>query len=33
MSNVIAGQAELSRDGTNWEDDLAITYRRVSTLQ
>lgn len=27
--NTIAGQAELSRDGTNWQDDLTITYRRV----
>jgi hypothetical protein len=28
--NVITGQAELSRDdGGTWEDDLAITYRRV----
>jgi hypothetical protein len=25
----ITGQSQLSRDGTNWEDDLAITYRRV----
>jgi hypothetical protein len=27
--NTITGQGELSLDGTNWEDDLAITYRRV----
>lgn len=28
--NAITGQAELSRDnGATWEDDLAITYRRV----
>lgn len=27
--NTITGQAELSPDGTNWQDDLAITYRRV----
>jgi hypothetical protein len=27
--DTIAGRGELSRDGTNWEDDLAITYRRV----
>jgi hypothetical protein len=27
--NMITGQGELSRDGTNWQDDLAITYRRV----
>jgi hypothetical protein len=28
--DVITGQAELSRDdGATWEDDLAITYRRV----
>lgn len=28
--NVITGQAELSRDdGATWEDDVAITYRRV----
>jgi hypothetical protein len=26
----IAGQGELSRDGTTWEGDLAINYRRVS---
>jgi hypothetical protein len=26
----IAGQGELSHDGSNWQDDLAITYRRVS---
>ena len=27
--DTIAGQGELSRDGTSWQDDLAITYRRV----
>jgi hypothetical protein len=27
--NTITGQAELSRDGTSWESDLAITYKRV----
>jgi hypothetical protein len=27
--NTITGQGELSRDGTNWQEDLAITYRRV----
>ena len=27
--NAINGQAELSRDGATWEDDLAITYRRI----
>jgi len=27
--NTITGQGQLSRDGTNWDDDLAITYRRV----
>jgi hypothetical protein len=27
--NTITGQAELSLDGTNWQADLAITYRRV----
>ena len=27
--NAINGQAELSRDGGTWEDDLAITYRRI----
>jgi hypothetical protein len=25
----IAGQGELSRDGSTWEDDLAIAYRRA----
>lgn len=28
--NTITGQAELSRDGTSWEDDLAITYQRIT---
>jgi hypothetical protein len=28
--DTIAGQGELSRNGENWEDDLAITYRRVA---
>lgn len=27
--DTMAGRAELSRDGTSWEDDLAVTYRRV----
>src|SRR5437588_6421817 len=27
--NTIKGQGELSHDGRNWQDDLAITYRRV----
>jgi hypothetical protein len=27
--NTITGQGELSEDETNWQDDLAITYRRV----
>jgi hypothetical protein len=27
--NTIVGLVELSRDGSTWEDDLAITYRRV----
>jgi hypothetical protein len=27
--NTIDGQAQLSRDGATWEDDLAITYRRT----
>jgi hypothetical protein len=27
--NTIAGRGELSRDGTTWQDDLAITYRRA----
>jgi hypothetical protein len=27
--STISGQGQLSRDGSNWEDDLAITYRRV----
>jgi hypothetical protein len=26
--STIAGQAQLSRDGTSWSDDLAVTYRR-----
>jgi hypothetical protein len=26
--NTITGQGQLSRDGSRWEDDLAITYRR-----
>lgn len=26
--NTITGQGQLSRDGSSWEDDLAITYRR-----
>ena len=26
--NTITGVAQLSRDGSTWEDDLAITYRR-----
>ena len=26
--NTITGQGQLSRDGSGWEDDLAITYRR-----
>ena len=26
----ITGLVELSRDGTTWEDDLAITYRKVA---
>lgn len=28
--DTITGQAELSRDGANWQDDLAITYRRIA---
>ena len=28
--NTITGQVELSRDGSNWENDLAITYERAS---
>src|SRR5437764_1448881 len=28
--NTITGQAELSRDGITWEDDLAITYQRIT---
>jgi len=27
--DTITGQAEMSPDGANWRDDLAITYRRV----
>jgi hypothetical protein len=26
--DTITGQGQLSRDGSSWEDDLAITYRR-----
>jgi hypothetical protein len=29
-AGTIVGQGELSRDGSTWEGDLAITYRRVS---
>lgn len=28
--DTFAGQGELSRDGTTWEGDLAITYRRTA---
>lgn len=28
--NTIRGRVELSYDGENWEDDLAITYRRIA---
>jgi hypothetical protein len=28
--NTITGQSQLSRDGTDWKDGLAITYRRSS---
>jgi len=27
--NTIAGRGELSRDGDSWQEDLAITYRRI----
>jgi hypothetical protein len=27
--DTIVGQGELSRDGSSWQDDLAITYRRL----
>jgi hypothetical protein len=27
--NTIKGQGEMSHDGRNWQDDLAITYQRV----
>jgi hypothetical protein len=27
--DMIEGQSQLSRDGTEWEDDLAIAYRRA----
>ena len=27
--DTMTGRAELSRDGTTWENDLAITYQRV----
>ena len=27
--NTITGQGRLSRDGTTWDDDLALTYRRT----
>jgi hypothetical protein len=29
-ADTIVGQGELSRDGSRWEGDLAITYRRIS---
>lgn len=28
--NTIEGSGELSRDGSTWQDDLAITYRRIA---
>ena len=28
--NTITGQSQLSEDGSTWENDLAITYRRAS---
>ncbi|MBO2451886.1 hypothetical protein J4573_32700 [Actinomadura barringtoniae] len=28
--DTIEGQSQLSHDGTNWEDDLTITYRRAA---
>jgi hypothetical protein len=28
-ANTITGRAELSPDGVDWQNDLAITYRRV----
>jgi hypothetical protein len=28
--NTMTGQAELSRDGSNWKDDMALTYRRAN---
>jgi hypothetical protein len=31
--NTIKGMVELSRDGSNWEDDLAITYERPSDYE
>ena len=27
--NTITGRGQLSRDGANWDDDLALTYRRT----
>ena len=27
--DTIIGRGELSRDGTSWEDDLQLTYRRT----
>ena len=27
--NTITGHGRLSRDGTTWDDDLALTYRRA----
>lgn len=29
--NTISGRGELSKDGSTWEDDLALDYRRVSS--
>jgi hypothetical protein len=28
--NTITGLAKLSQDGSTWDDDLAITYRRAA---
>jgi hypothetical protein len=30
-ATAINGQAELSRNGTTWEHDLAIAYRRIGS--
>jgi hypothetical protein len=29
-TTVVRGRTKLSRDGSSWDDDLSITYRRVT---